>query len=126
PCCSALHVDSIHLFFSHLFALRCSPSLFFFHDTAPTEIYTLSLHDALPIYTPAATRDHAAALPRPQIAQSLSTFRPSAWTRRIPRAVHPESKIPGAATAQSCGKISACRKRVLECPDITRALATRR
>src|SRR6266513_1308708 len=23
--------------------------LFFFHDTAPTEIYTLSLHDALPI-----------------------------------------------------------------------------
>src|SRR5437867_2192066 len=25
-------------------------SLFFFNDTAPTEIYTLSLHDALPIY----------------------------------------------------------------------------
>src|SRR5437879_9058683 len=25
------------------------PSFFFFHDTAPTEIYTLSLHDALPI-----------------------------------------------------------------------------
>src|SRR5688572_32886255 len=24
--------------------------LFFFHDTALTEIYTLSLHDALPIY----------------------------------------------------------------------------
>src|SRR5580698_11330579 len=24
-------------------------SFFFFHDTAPTEIYTLSLHDALPI-----------------------------------------------------------------------------
>src|SRR5207253_11421341 len=24
--------------------------LFFFTDTAPTEIYTLSLHDALPIY----------------------------------------------------------------------------
>src|SRR5262249_61340396 len=24
--------------------------LFFFNDTAPTEIYTLSLHDALPIY----------------------------------------------------------------------------
>src|SRR5690606_41950358 len=29
---------------------RASPSsLFFFNDTAPTEIYTLSLHDALPI-----------------------------------------------------------------------------
>src|SRR5436190_18466863 len=25
-------------------------SFFLFHDTAPTEIYTLSLHDALPIY----------------------------------------------------------------------------
>src|SRR2546430_16531616 len=25
------------------------PLLFFFNDTAPTEIYTLSLHDALPI-----------------------------------------------------------------------------
>src|SRR5687767_16022771 len=30
---------------SHLFYL-----FFFFNDTAPTEIYTLSLHDALPIY----------------------------------------------------------------------------
>src|SRR5258708_16980646 len=28
---------------------QCSP-LFFFNDTATTEIYTLSLHDALPIY----------------------------------------------------------------------------
>src|SRR3712207_7153208 len=26
--------------------------LFFFNDTATTEIYTLSLHDALPIYIP--------------------------------------------------------------------------
>src|SRR5215813_13644157 len=31
-----------HLFFS--------PSFFFFNDTATTEIYTLSLHDALPIF----------------------------------------------------------------------------
>src|SRR2546430_10997130 len=29
-------------------------SFFFFNDTATTEIYTLSLHDALPIYLPAA------------------------------------------------------------------------
>src|SRR5947209_20103937 len=26
--------------------------VFFFNDAAPTEIYTLSLHDALPIYSP--------------------------------------------------------------------------
>src|SRR5438874_13027017 len=29
--------------------LSFSPSFFFFNDTATTEIYTLSLHDALPI-----------------------------------------------------------------------------
>ena len=29
---------------------------FFFNDTATTEIYTLSLHDALPIYRPASHR----------------------------------------------------------------------
>src|SRR5438876_4610113 len=28
--------------------------IFFFNDTAPTEIYTLSLHDALPISSPIA------------------------------------------------------------------------
>src|SRR2546428_9691654 len=30
---------------------------FFFNDTATTEIYTLSLHDALPIWRPCAVRD---------------------------------------------------------------------
>src|SRR5438067_12613408 len=34
------------LFLVNLFALL----LFFFNDTATTEIYTLSLHDALPIF----------------------------------------------------------------------------
>src|SRR5207245_10328938 len=37
---------SVYLLFSlHLYLL----TLFFFNDPAPTEIYTLSLHDALPI-----------------------------------------------------------------------------
>src|SRR5437764_2078202 len=35
-------------------------SVFFFTDTAPTNIYTLSLHDALPIFDPAAVADHRA------------------------------------------------------------------
>src|SRR5260221_12218979 len=30
-------------------SVRCSLLFFFFNDTATTEIYTLSLHDALPI-----------------------------------------------------------------------------
>src|SRR5438105_11057687 len=41
--------------FSYLF-------FFFFHDTAPTEIYTLSLHDALPISDGGHDRDGAAPL----------------------------------------------------------------
>src|SRR5438067_9551692 len=31
--------------------LVCSVCSFFLYDTPPTEIYTLSLHDALPIYS---------------------------------------------------------------------------
>ena len=31
---------------------RIAFSVFFFNDTATTEIYTLSLHDALPIFLP--------------------------------------------------------------------------
>src|SRR2546430_5976741 len=30
-------------------------AVFFFNDTATTEIYTLSLHDALPIFAPVST-----------------------------------------------------------------------
>src|SRR3712207_7959084 len=37
-------------------------SFFFFNDTATTEIYTLSLHDALPIW-PRQTRSPAPTLP---------------------------------------------------------------
>src|SRR5947209_20622790 len=40
-------------------------STFFFHDTATTEIYTLSLHDALPIFCELfreAIRQNAASL----------------------------------------------------------------
>src|SRR6266516_7058756 len=34
-------------------------SFFFFNDTSPTEIYTLSLHDALPISDPSGETDQA-------------------------------------------------------------------
>src|SRR5687767_15891971 len=36
--------------------LYTSISIFFFNDTATTEIYTLSLHDALPIYMDLAAK----------------------------------------------------------------------
>src|SRR2546429_1251849 len=37
----------------YLWATTTWESIFFFNDTATTEIYTLSLHDALPISAPA-------------------------------------------------------------------------
>src|SRR5260370_24260502 len=43
---------------------------FFFNDTATTEIYTLSLHDALPIFMPArapASTDMLQTVMRPSI-----------------------------------------------------------
>src|SRR5439155_21664818 len=40
------------------------PSVFFFNDTAPTEIYTLSLHDALPIFDHDARGDEHLPTPR--------------------------------------------------------------
>src|ERR1051325_9534542 len=41
-----------------------SVAVFFFNDTAPTEIYTLSLHDALPISPRATRRDPPPHRPR--------------------------------------------------------------
>src|SRR5260370_37452724 len=49
-CC----LSNCFLFVSFLFLRQLCPhslsSFFFFNDTATTEIYTLSLHDALPIF----------------------------------------------------------------------------
>src|SRR5471030_3525317 len=51
-------------FFSFIFLLDCSFFFFFFfNDTATTEIYTLSLHDALPIYSSSQWRDHEVVEP---------------------------------------------------------------
>src|SRR2546426_7232338 len=50
----------MHLLFSFLLFIF----FFFFNDTATTEIYTLSLHDALPISPRAAPRGARASLRR--------------------------------------------------------------
>src|SRR5258708_19965204 len=47
---------------------RPFPSPFFFNDTATTEIYTLSLHDALPI-----SREGKAGLVRDDVPESASS-----------------------------------------------------
>src|SRR5438045_6448816 len=42
-------LDPLLVLLSFLLLLSLFLSLLFFNDTAPTEIYTLSLHDALPV-----------------------------------------------------------------------------
>src|SRR3712207_9567042 len=53
--------------------------IFFFNDTATTEIYTLSLHDALPIYARREVTAHAGPPPtrdrNAQDALALSRWR---------------------------------------------------
>src|SRR2546427_6521451 len=50
---------------------------FFFNDTATTEIYTLSLHDALPICVQLFQRSRQGALPTPAALAMLDDVRTS-------------------------------------------------
>src|SRR2546427_5007538 len=75
---------------SALCALDCGP-FFFFNDTATTEIYTLSLHDALPIcwrshcwryQATCSMRGHAAACTRKACtSRCCGLVSASAWAR---------------------------------------------
>src|SRR5256885_14948930 len=65
-----------HSYISYFSFFFLSPSIsiifffFFFNDTATTEIYTLSLHDALPISTFQANQARLDSNTRPQPHQS--------------------------------------------------------
>src|SRR5258708_12060114 len=72
---------SSQLFLCNSFVSTCGISLsfFFFNDTATTEIYTLSLHDALPIFLWSWARSelvrrvpHIESTGRPQPARARS------------------------------------------------------
>src|SRR3712207_9282530 len=64
----------------------CSFLFFFFNDTATTEIYTLSLHDALPISralslrSPTCRRAAKSSAPSPPCGRRLSGLSRSAFT----------------------------------------------
>src|SRR2546430_11579079 len=55
---------------------------FFFNDTATTEIYTLSLHDALPIYV-LGTRGAALIVVRPIEWLTPADNRPARFRRQV-------------------------------------------
>src|SRR2546426_994587 len=85
-------LNSSHLVISYaVFCLKkkkkLSPSpiffFFFFNDTATTEIYTLSLHDALPISSPGSWPTRFHRFPRFGSSRSISMLRtPMARPRR--------------------------------------------
>src|SRR2546429_9868677 len=53
---------------------------FFFNDTATTEIYTLSLHDALPIYKdPGLAVEQNAAMIEPGLEQATEAFKKTVY-----------------------------------------------
>src|SRR2546430_9448432 len=55
---------------------------FFFNDTATTEIYTLSLHDALPISARCAWRKPCAPMSASRSAPARSPPAPTCWADR--------------------------------------------
>src|SRR5260370_603111 len=68
--CLGMHSSSIVATFNLLGVLVLGPCFFFFNDTATTEIYTLSLHDALPI------SDLIPASPMPTVLLSVASTSP--------------------------------------------------
>src|SRR5260221_1002744 len=81
--------------FSRAFELPDMLSFFFFNDTATTEIYPLSLHDALPISVRATSNGSAPTTPR--------TSQPT-----LPQARVPNRRRPSIATACTCSAWLGC------------------
>src|SRR6266496_984317 len=79
--------------------------LFFFNDTATTEIYTLSLHDALPISGPVLMPRIAS---HPTIRSTGARWHSSTMPRAGPAAVAtPASGIPTHQRTSSSGSVVA-------------------
>src|SRR3712207_7245722 len=66
---------------------------FFFNDTATTEIYTLSLHDALPISAPRWGRGSTSRLRRSWPRSSASAWSACASLPRQPRSEEHTSEL---------------------------------
>src|SRR5699024_12769824 len=79
PCCTLVTLSSSLSIFSQrvLLSLLCPP--FLFNDTPPTHIYTLSLHDALPI-SPGSPPPRTGRSPPPPPGVQSRRWPP--WPRR--------------------------------------------
>ena len=91
--------------------MRCC-LVFFFHDTATTELYTLPLHGALPIWPDRKTLCPLAPIrPRGTLVPNLrSSQRKIRSIRREVKALAEESKLRGEHNSEESGLgIEACR-----------------
>src|SRR2546429_1686235 len=80
---------------------------FFFNDTATTEIYTLSLHDALPI----SQTDQSASLSKDQAAAAGAI---SAEETRMPRALKQQEKRSEEHTSELQSRLHLVCRLLLE------------
>src|SRR2546430_17717290 len=71
---------------------------FFFNDTATTEIYTLSLHDALPI------SNDAARLLWESLGGSVSVTHSLSWTRALRPCRHYASRASSGGPARRAAR----------------------
>src|ERR1041385_9549868 len=88
---------------------------FFFNDTATTEIYTLSLHDALPIWMPASPPPPSDGVPGTEIPVSRSEEHTSELQSRLHLVcrllLEKKNKIPQQlylAALVMLGEVGAC------------------
>src|SRR5439155_14562213 len=70
---SCLSLQPYHFLLLHQLHLTTSTSFFFFNDPPTTEIYTLSLHDALPISS-VPTRTRSVTLPCSSASRAWSVY----------------------------------------------------
>src|SRR3712207_7300798 len=91
--CGLLSARFLVIEYVNFFIIHCFILFFFFNDTATTEIYTLSLHDALPI----SQRPGSAAVPAPPASAGPEPGRRrSAECRQPPRSARgPGLRRPG-------------------------------
>src|SRR5258705_10896702 len=97
-----LHLCLLHIvFFFFLFlCFLLFFFFFFFNDTATTEIYTLSLHDALPIYVLSKRSESRYSSADPKV----STAMPYVFIRRDRKSTRLNSSHLGISYAVFCLK----------------------
>src|SRR3989442_4864895 len=99
--------------------------LFFFNDTATTEIYTLSLHDALPISTPTCRAGRASCRgrrpPAPGRAAGSECLRSEEHTSELQSRPHLVCRLLLEKKKRTVGQAGGCKHlanyRVRHCTD---------